>query len=166
MRKQLIGSPEAEKAAAEVGAWLDLEVLAEVELTSEDPQFPVEGALSKHRGSAADATANHAGWRAAAVGPQTLRFRFNPPQMLRKVRLRFVEENVERSQEFVLRCVTATGAVREIVRQQWTFSPGGSSQEIEEYSLNQDAISVLELVVDPDRGRYRVCATLAELQVA
>ena len=38
----------------------------------------------------------------------------------------------------------------EIVRQQWHFSPGGSTFETEDYQVDLPGLSVLELSLDPD----------------
>jgi len=42
--------------------------------------------------------------------------------------------------------------LKEVVRQQWSFSPHGSTEEIEEYAVNLSGITTLELRVDPDRS--------------
>lgn len=70
------------------GNWLDLEVLAHVELTSEDARHPVEAALVPAHGS---------GWRAREPGTQSLRLVFHNPQRLRRIRLRFEEADIERT---------------------------------------------------------------------
>ncbi len=36
--------------------------------------------------------------------------------------------------------------------QQFTFSPGGSTEEIEEFQVVLDGVRVLELRIDPDRA--------------
>jgi hypothetical protein len=50
--------------------------------------------------------------------------------------------------------------VREIVRQQWSFSPQGSTSEIEDYRVNLDSVLVLELALKPDLTPTNACATL------
>jgi hypothetical protein len=55
----------------------------------------------------------------------------------------------------------AGGPEKEIVRQQWNFSPAGSTTEIEDYAVDLDGISVLELAIQPDVGRRDAVATLA-----
>jgi hypothetical protein len=47
----------------------------------------------------------------------------------------------------------ARRAFREIVRQQWSFYPQGSTTEIEDYQVNLDSVSVLELALKPDLTR-------------
>jgi outer membrane receptor protein involved in Fe transport len=41
------------------------------------------------------------------------------------------------------------GPEKEIVRQQWNFSPAGSTTEIEDYAVDLDGVSVLELAIQP-----------------
>lgn len=172
MRKHVVGGPKASAKDADGQSWLDLEAIASVELTSENPDFPIEDALTSQDG-VKQAGREHAcrGWSAGAVGPQTITLRFDRPQTVHKVRLRFSELEAERSQEFLLRCHIGGGQAgpetesREIVRQQWSFSPGGSTEELEEYVVNLGGVTAIELKIDPDRGRNRIRATLAELRV-
>jgi len=49
---------------------------------------------------------------------------------------------------------------REIVRQQWSFSPQGSTTEIEDYQVNLDTVSILELAIKPDLTPDNAFATL------
>jgi hypothetical protein len=54
----------------------------------------------------------------------------------------------------------ARRAFREIVRQQWSFYPQGSTTEIEDYQVNLDSVSVLELALKPDLTPANAYATL------
>jgi hypothetical protein len=47
------------------------------------------------------------------------------------------------------------------MRQQWNFSPAGSTTEIEDYAIELNAVSVLELTIRPDLGGREAVATLA-----
>src|SRR6266849_6204256 len=67
------------------------------------------------------------------------------------LRLHFVDRAAERSQEFAV-FAGAGSELKEIVRQQWTFSPYGSTEEIEDYTVNLSGITTLELRIDPDRS--------------
>jgi hypothetical protein len=49
----------------------------------------------------------------------------------------------------------------EIVRQQWSFSPQGSTSEIEDYQVNLGSVSILELAIKPDLTPDNAFATLA-----
>jgi hypothetical protein len=155
MRKRVL-SPHPPAPAAD--AWLPLDQLAQVEVTSEDPAFPVEAALLP----GADA-----GWRAAAPGAQTIRLIFDQPQRLRRIWLRFVEADTERTQEFVLRWSPNGGhTFHEIVRQQWNFSPTGAPQQVEDYPVALDEVTVLELTLVPDTRGGPARASLVALRLA
>jgi hypothetical protein len=160
MRKEIVGQKAAAAEAQTAAEWVDLTSIASVQLTSEDPAFPIENALSTNP------DLNEVGWRAASPGPQTITLLFDAPQRIRRIRLHFMEHKLERSQEFVLRYSSATETDREIVRQQWTFSPTGSPQEIEDYAVELESVIRLELVIDPDRGRRESSATLNSLRLA
>jgi hypothetical protein len=143
--------------APPLGPWLDLDVLADVELTSEDTAHPVEAALVPGDGS---------GWRASQPGTQRIRLLFHRPQRLLRIRLRFDEADTERTQEFTLRWSPDGGRTfREVVRQQYTFSPGGATSEVEDLNVDLAAVTALELTIDPDQ-RERAYASLAEWRVA
>jgi hypothetical protein len=160
MQKEIIGQGMKPEKSHEGVQWLDLESMARVQLTSEDPSFPIENALSTNP------ERNEMGWRAAAAGPQTIALVFTVPTHLRRIFAHFIEREMERGQEFVLRYSSAKETDREIVRQQWTFSPTGSAQEMEDYAVDLDGVTKLELVIDPDRGRGQSVATLQALRLA
>jgi len=157
VRKRIIGTNTP--SPAEAGAdWLPLEQVAAVEVTSEETSHPIEGALL------GDA---EAGWRAALPGEQTVRLVFDDSQQLSRVRLLFVEREVERSQEFVLRWSPDGGQTfREVVRQQWNFSPHGSTREAEDYRVELNGVTQLELKIVPDRSGGDARASLAQLRLA
>ena len=141
MRKRIIAPVQQETRSADED-WLNLEGLAEVEITSEDAAHPIESALLPGRAS---------GWRAAEPGEQTIRLLFAHPQRLRRIWLNFVEPLTERTQEYVLRWSPDGGqSFREIVRQQWNFSPQGATRETEDHHVELSAVTVLELSIVPD----------------
>jgi hypothetical protein len=92
--------------------------------------------------------------------------KFDVPQPIRRIRVEFREDHRERAQEFALFATTAGNQRREIVRQQWTFSPGGSTTEVEDYSVELPAILSLELEIDPGRHDKSAIATLESISVA
>jgi hypothetical protein len=157
MRKTVINSDTINPRSHSQGEWLDLEEIASVEVTSEDPNFPIEAALAAGEGS---------GWRAAEKGKQIIRIVLDNPRTLRRIRLEFSETGIERTQEFTLRWSDSAGPFREIVRQQWTFSPQGSTSEVEEYQVQLKNLSVLELTLKPDLTPDNAFATLARWRVA
>jgi hypothetical protein len=157
MRKRLI-NPTAERLGTLGQGWLDLERAAVVEVTSEDKDFPVESAFGSK-----DAR----GWRAAEPGRQTIRLIFDHPQRLKCVSLVFEEDEIVRTQEFVLRWSSDGGStLKEIVRQQWNFSPPESIREVEQYQVDLHNVNVLELVIKPDIGGGVARASLKNLRVS
>jgi hypothetical protein len=156
MRKQIVSQPQRESPSAST-SWLDLETLARVEVTSEDAAHPIESAL---------VTVGATGWRAESPGKQTVRLLFEAPQRLRRIRLLFREEKEARTQEFVLRWSSTTeSSWRDVVRQQYHFSPSGATEEIEEYQVELEDVAALELTIIPNLsgGSY---ASLAQLRLA
>ena len=157
MRKRLI-TPSPQAGTLHDEAWLDLDRIAAVEVTSEDKDYPVEAAL------VAEGTR---GWRAADSGSQTIRLIFDQPQRLRRIALVFEETETERSQEFVLQwSADRRSSFREIVRQQWNFSPPNTIREVEDYQVDLSGVTVLELVVVPDISRASARASLKSLRLA
>jgi hypothetical protein len=137
--------------------WLNVEHLAQVEVTSEDAAHPIESALIPSAGS---------GWRAGRPGQQTVRLLFDEPQRVRHMRLVFQEDEQERTQQFVLRWSSDRGqSYREIVRQQYHFSPPGTTSEYEDYTVDLDGLTALELSIVPDISGVPACASLAQLRL-
>jgi hypothetical protein len=127
-----------------------------VEITSEDQAYPIEFALRDRRG-----------WRAAEPGPQVIRLLFDQPQKLSRIWLVFEETEIQRMQEFVLRWSADGGrSFREIVRQQWNFSPPGTVCETEDYTVELCDVTVLELRILPDQGGGNARASLTRLRLA
>jgi hypothetical protein len=157
MRKRQI-SPIALSVAPSGEAWLDVEHRALVEVTSEEDGYPIESALLGTK---------NAGWRAASPAAQTIRLIFDEPQRLRRIWLAFEDSENIRTQEFVLRWSSDTGhSFREIVRQQWNFSPPDSVREIEDYTVELSDVTVLELIIVPDKSGGLAQASLASLRLA
>jgi hypothetical protein len=158
MRKRLI-TPMPQDTPAPNEEWLDLESAAVVEVTSEEKGYPVESAL---------VSGETKGWRAADSGTQTIRLVFDVPQRIRRIWLVFEETEADRTQEFVLRWSADGGRTfREIVRQQWNFSPPETTRETEDYRVELSDVTVLELVIVPDKSRATATrASLKSLRLA
>lgn len=155
MRKRIIDRGQEKFSPSKVER-LDLESLAQVEVTSEDAAHPVEEAL----------TFNGQGWRAAEAGRQTFRIIFDDPQRINGIHLRFEEEKQPRTQEFILQWSSGNGdPFREIVRQQYNFSPGSSTEQQENYTLTIDNAKVVELTIVPDIGGGNARASLSSLWI-
>jgi uncharacterized protein (DUF736 family) len=158
MRKRILGTNPSHGRANAGHGWFNLEQIATVEVTSEDPGFPIDSVFAADSGS---------GWRASQKGEQQIRIIFDQPLSVHRIQLRFLEPEHERTQEFTIRWSSADGGlVDQIVRQQWNFSPAGSTSEVEDYEVDLDGVSVLELVIKPDLTRGEAPATLASWRVA
>ncbi|MET0063608.1 MAG: discoidin domain-containing protein, partial [Candidatus Thiodiazotropha endolucinida] len=132
--------------------------IAEVEITSEDSEHPIESALLFKETS---------GWRASHPGKQTIRLLFTEPQSIRLVRLKFTEHQTQRTQQYQLRYSLDGGqSFQEIARQQWNFSPQGSTSETEEHQVDLTAVTLLELVIIPEISGGDAIASLSQLRLA
>jgi len=139
-------------------AWMDVDRIASVEVTSEESDYPIESALLLE---------GKRGWRAANSGTQTIRLIFDEPQKLRRMLLVFEDTKNSRTQEFVIRwSADIECSFREIVRQQWNFSPPDSVREKEDYVVELSEVKVLELVIVPDKSGGEVRASLVSLRLA
>ena len=156
MRKRIIARP-LHSPRTEQGWWLDLESTASVEVISVDNAFPIESALLQ---------LEKGGWRAAEPGVQTIRLIFDQPQRLRRISVVFEETENQRTQEFALRWSSVGGSsFREIVRQQWNFSSPDATRETEEYNVDLPNVTLLDLIIDPEKGNGKAQASLLSLRL-
>jgi hypothetical protein len=139
-------------------AFMNLTDFELIEVTSEEPQHPIEQALIPGESS---------GWLAAKPGPQVIRIRFHAARGLSLIHLYFEVIGEERTQEFALSYLSEGDTLpREIVRQQWNFSPGGSTHEIENYEVKIEGVREILLHVNPDLRHGRARASLKRLFLA
>ena len=137
--------------------WLDLDAARTVEVTSEEKDYPIESALMSPVAK---------GWRASEPGTHAIRLIFDEPQKLKCISLSFEENETKHTQEFVLRWSPARAdSFREIVRQQWNFSPPYTTTEVEEYRVELSDVTLLELIITPDIGGGTARASLHSLRV-
>lgn len=160
MKKRIVSLHPEEPSAATAEGWIDLEAVAELEITSEDPEYPIDSAIEAGGGGK--------GWRAASPGEQMIRICFSEPRKLKRIHLVFEEQQEDRTQEFVLRWSPSSTAAdfREVVRQQYNFSPPGTTREIEDYNVDLDGVTVLELSIVPNTGWGESYASVKELRLA
>jgi hypothetical protein len=138
--------------------WLDLQSMTRVEVTSENAANPIEAALGLGAG---------VGWRAAQPGEQTIRLLFDESCNVRRIQLLFHEDQQARTQEFVLRWSPDGGqSYREVVRQQYNFSPSGVTRESEDYAVDLANVTALELRIVPDISGGDARASLVQLRIA
>jgi hypothetical protein len=157
MRKKII-EQTIEGTSTTDQNWLDMARLARVEITSENEAYPIESALIPGTGP---------GWRSAQPGAQMIRLIFDEPQRLKRIYLIFSEEEQGRTQEFGLRWLPdGEESFREILRQQYNFSPPGTTREIEDYGVELDQVRALELRIVPDISGREAWGKLEALRLA
>jgi hypothetical protein len=156
LRKQILTTHQtmSGRGAAEK----DIAAVATVLVSSEDPRHPIDHAFDGRRGPGASR------WIAAESGEQTLILAFDTPQTIRKIRVEVEEPEISRTQEMAISISQDGGQTyRELLRQEYNFSPPGTTFEHEEWSIKSDAISHLQLRIKPDKGGKVGRATLTTL---
>lgn len=158
MRKRILTSNPA--ATAPLPGELDVAALATVEVTSETADHPVENAFDNRRGSGGSR------WVAAAPGEQTLILAFDAPQPIRQVVLEVEENQDPRTQELQL-AISDNGGMtyRELVRQEFNFSPPGTTFECEKWTVAAENVTHLRLCIKPDKGGRPCRASLTSLSL-
>jgi hypothetical protein len=157
MRKQILGNDPAPQSSPGPEQ-LDIAAIATVMVTSEDPDHPVENAFDDRYGPGA----TH--WAAAQPGEQTLILAFDTPQTIRTVTLEIEEQEVSRTQELDLSVSDDGGRTyRELLRQEYNFSPPGTTFQREEWTVRSENVSHLRLRIKPDKGNHPARAKLTSL---
>jgi len=137
--------------------FLNIEQLAQVEVSSESPEHPIEAALiDGHEG----------GWQAATPGKQIIRLHFDQPVTIKHIVLVIEEHEQSRTQELTFSWLTE-GAVgyQEILRQQFGFSPPNTSKQRENYQVELNQLKSLELMIIPDISQGDSIAKVAMLRL-
>jgi hypothetical protein len=158
MRKQILKSDPA--TSLPVPGELDVAALATVAVTSEAADHPVENAFDHRRGPGGSR------WVAATPGEQTLILAFDAPQNIRQVSLEVEENHDSRTQELQL-AVSYDGGntYRELLRQEFNFSPSGTTFEREEWTVAAEKVTHLRLCIKPDKGGRHCRASLTTLSL-
>ena len=158
LRKQIIGTTPGE-AIATTGE-TDIAAVATVLVTSEDPAHPVDHAFDGHRGPGGTC------WVAGEPGEQTVILAFDAPQAIRRVALEVEEPGVARTQELQLAASTDGGRTyREVLRQEYNFSPPGTTFEREDWAVQAEGVTHLRLQIRPDKGGKPCRATITSLNL-
>jgi hypothetical protein len=156
LRKQII-KPSHTPPAPMPGE-IDIAAVATVLVTSEDPDHPVDRAFDQQRGPGGGR------WVAGEPGEQTLILAFDAPQTIRRILLEVEEPEVARTQELQL-AVSGDGGqtYRELVRQEFNFSPPGTTFEREDWAVAAEGVTHLRVWIKPDKGGKPCRATLTSL---
>lgn len=159
LRKQIVPKHSGESAFLE--GEIPIATAATVQVTSEQADHPIDNAFDGNRGPGGSR------WVADAPGAQTVILIFDSPQVIRKIRLETEELTVSRTQELSVSVSSDGGRTyRELVRQEFNFSPPGTSFERELWSVSAGAVTHLRLEIKPDKGGRVGLATLTSLAVA
>lgn len=157
MRKKILEQDQLTETPSQSGE-LDIATIATVTITSEDPDYPVENVFDSRRGPGGSR------WVAAASGEQTLILAFDTPQTVHQISLEVEEQEVSRTQELQLSISVDDGQTyRELLRQEYNFSPSGTTFEREKWSVNAEQVTHLRLWIKPDKANKPCRATLTAL---
>src|SRR4051794_41892389 len=131
LRKQIIRAPAS--SPAPTTNEINIAAVATVLVTSEDAGHPVDHAFDGDRGPGGSR------WVAGEPGEQTLILAFDAPQAIRRVVLEVEESEVARTQELQLALSQDGGRTyREVLRQEYTFSPSRSTFEREGWAVDAE----------------------------
>ena len=137
---------------------LDIPAIATAIVTSEAPDYPIENAFDSRRGLGGSR------WMAAEPGEQTLILAFDTPQTLHQISLEVEDQQSSRTQELQLSVSDDNGQTyRELLRQEYNFSPPETTFEREEWSAHAEQVTHLRLWIKPDKGNKPCRATLTSL---
>jgi hypothetical protein len=136
---------------------LNVGELATVWITSEASDYPIDNVFDGTRGPGATR------WLAAEPGLQTLILEFDEPQIVREIELESEEREAPRTQELSLSVSSGRGTgYRELLRQEFNFSPSGATFEKEAWTVEAKGVTHLRLSIAPDKDHekpYRACLT-------
>lgn len=159
LRKQVIPKPSLGPIPLE--GEISIANVATVQVTSEETDHPIDNAFDPIRGPGGSR------WIAGALGEQSVTLVFDGPQTIRQIGIEVEELAVSRTQELSLSASSDGGRTyRELIRQEFNFSPPGTSFERELWSVSADAVTHLRLEIKPDKGGHVGRATLTSLTVA
>ena len=146
--------------AVDDSAPIDLTRLATIAYSSEDPAHPVEHLLDERSGP-------H-GSRWAAAQPDTVEqivVEFDRPQSVTRLVYEVEETEHERTQEVHVEASTDGGqSYRQVLVQEYTFSPRGATFQREDLRLELHDLSHLRVTIVPNKHGSGV-ATLTSLRL-
>ncbi len=159
LRKQIIRDVPRAEAASKADA-KDIASIATVLVTSELPDHPVDHLFDARDGRGGTR------WVAAADGEQAVIVAFDTPQAIREVSLEVEELDTSRTQALVLSLSRDGGRTyREVLRQEFTFSPPGTTFERESWTVPAEGVTHVRVVIQPDKGNAPRRATLTSLTI-
>ena len=158
MHKRLMS--EQVSGWAERPGKIDIASLAKFGYSSEHPDHPLEHLIDGHDG--------RGGTRWASARPNTTErivLDFEPPQQISCLVYEVEECCLERTQEVRVEVSTDHGRTyRQVLAQDYTFSPQGATFQHEELQLDLHAVTQLSLTIVPNKGGAGV-ASLTSLRL-
>jgi hypothetical protein len=159
LRKQVI--PKPSQGPIPLEGEISIADVATVQVTSEEAEHPIDNVFDRNRGPGGSC------WIANEPGEQTVTLLFDHPQTIRRIGVEVEELHVNRTQELAILVSSDGGRTyREMVRQEFNFSPPGTSFEQELWSISAGAVTHLRLEIKPDKGGRVGRATLTSLTLA
>jgi hypothetical protein len=156
LRKHIVKAPPSH-LGPQLGE-MDIAATATVQVTSEDAAHPIEHVFDHRRGPGGSR------WIAAEPGEQTLILAFDTPQTMHQTIVEVEEREVSRTQELQLSVSHDGGQTyRELRRQEYHFSPPGTTFEREEWTVMAEGVTHLQLWIKPDKGGKPCRATLTSV---
>ena len=154
LRKQLLQPRESHGS----GGAISIADTATVLVTSELPDHPIDHICDGQRGPGSTR------WVAEQSGDQTVVLAFDTAQNIDTVSLEIEETEISRTQELTLATSRDGGETyREVLRQEFNFSPSGTTFEHEEWRLAAEGITNLRVWIRPDKGGKPCRASMTSL---
>jgi hypothetical protein len=158
LRKRRLTTDRAASASAE--GELDIASCATIAFTSEDPLHPVEHMLD---GSSGPGATRWTGARPDTI--EQILLEFDKPQVLSQFVYEVEEATRERTQEVHVEVSEDGGRTyRQILVQEYNFSPAGATFQREQQRLNLRQVSHLRLTIVPNKNGSGI-ATLTALRL-
>lgn len=162
LRKLIIPAPPdpAGPGTSDKAGRIYIPEVATVLVTSEAAEHPVDCLFDDHDGPGGTR------WVAAVDGEQVLIIAFDTPQTIQEVGLETEELQASRNQVLTLSLSQDGGRTyREILRQEFNFSPPGTTFERERWIVPATMVSHLRVTIRPDKGGKLGRASLTSLTI-
>ncbi len=154
LRKQLLQPVESRRSGREIS----IADTATVLVTSELPDHPIDHICDGQCGPGGTR------WIAEQTGDQTVVLVFDTARNIDTVSLEIEEREVSRTQEVTLATSRDGGQTyREVLRQEFNFSPSGTTFEHEEWRVAAQGITNLRVWIRPDKGGKPCRASMTSL---
>jgi len=158
VRKRLLA--EGQSSGQDVAGSIDIDTCAVIAYSSEDPEHPIENILDGRNG------AGGTRWASARHNtPEQIVLEFDTPQSISRLVYEVEERNFERTQEIRVEVSNDAGRTyRQLLVQEFTFSPQGATLQHEDLRLSVEAADHFRLMIVPNKNGHGR-ATLTSLRL-